>query len=200
MQEEIIFKQNSFTKIQKTPENLLTMKEGFRFYKNTISSAKLKYQSKFNSDMKIKLTKNPRKFFKYFKPKSRREIPIDLGTLKNHFEKMGKTDMSHQSLSFTSIDTKLCDEILNSPITEDEIRKCAKLLKNNSATGVDNIRNEFIKTSLDLFLLKYLKLFNLILDSGLVPHDWVIGLIIPLYKNKGEATDCNNYRGITLLG
>ena len=45
----------------------------------------------------------------------------------------------------------------------------------------------------------YLKLFNRILDTGELPEDWLTGLIIPIYKNKGPRDDANNYRGITLL-
>ena len=41
-------------------------------------------------------------------------------------------------------------------------------------------------------------MFNLVLKSGVVPTDWCIGIIHPLYK-KGSASDPNNYRGITLL-
>ena len=41
-------------------------------------------------------------------------------------------------------------------------------------------------------------LFNLVLKSGIVPSDWCIGIIIPLFKNKGDI-NVNNYRSITLL-
>ena len=44
-----------------------------------------------------------------------------------------------------------------------------------------------------------LKLFNKVLDTGEIPDDWLTGMIIPIYKNKGSKEDANNYRGITLL-
>ena len=40
--------------------------------------------------------------------------------------------------------------------------------------------------------------FN-IYESGIVPEDWLIGLIKPLYKNKGDPMKPENYRPITLL-
>ncbi len=45
----------------------------------------------------------------------------------------------------------------------------------------------------------YHKLFNKILDSGVIPSTWSVGHIIPIYKNKGDTTCPENYRGITLL-
>ena len=45
----------------------------------------------------------------------------------------------------------------------------------------------------------YLKFFNIILESGHIPSKWSEGIIIPIYKNKGESKDPKNYRPITLL-
>ena len=36
-------------------------------------------------------------------------------------------------------------------------------------------------------------------QEGAVPQDTRDSKIITLYKNKGERSDCNNYRGISLL-
>ena len=36
-------------------------------------------------------------------------------------------------------------------------------------------------------------------EEGTVPQDMRDANIIALYKNKGERSDCNNYRGISLL-
>ena len=36
-------------------------------------------------------------------------------------------------------------------------------------------------------------------ESGGVPEEWRSAVIVPLYKGKGERTECSNYRGICLL-
>ena len=48
-------------------------------------------------------------------------------------------------------------------------------------------------------LSSYVKIFNIILNSGEIPNEWLLGNIIPIYKRKGAQNDPRNYRPITIL-
>ena len=82
-----------------------------------------------------------------------------------------------------------------------EIEKAVSSLKNNKSCRLDIILNEHIKNCYKVPTMKniLLKFFNIIFDSGVVPHDWSVGKIIPIYKQKGDPTDPADYRLITLL-
>lgn len=87
------------------------------------------------------------------------------------------------------------NELINQPITENEILTAVRSLKNNKSPGVDNI----VKATISYMLPIYVKLFNIIFDTGIIPEDWTLGNIKPIYKNKGNPKDAENYRPITLL-
>ena len=45
----------------------------------------------------------------------------------------------------------------------------------------------------------YIYLFNLIFDTGIIPDIWLEGIIRPIYKNKGDVENPDNYRPITIF-
>ena len=65
--------------------------------------------------------------------------------------------------------------------------------------GPDGILVEIWKTLGGESLDWLIDLFNVILETTTMTHDWRQSTIIPLYKNKGSVQDCNSYRGIKLL-
>jgi hypothetical protein len=65
-----------------------------------------------------------------------------------------------------------------------EILTCIKKSKNDKAYGDDMVRNEFIKSTSDVFLSLYVDLFNLIFKSDIFPDTWLAGNIVPFYVNK----------------
>ena len=89
---------------------------------------------------------------------------------------------------------------LDTPPTIDELRKAIDSLASCKASGSDNIPPEIVKLAKDSSLLEHLhELLLQCWDEGSVPQDMRDAKIITLYKNKEERSDCNNYRGISLL-
>ena len=43
------------------------------------------------------------------------------------------------------------------------------------------------------------RVFSICFKLSMVPVDWVIACIVPLYKVKGDVHECSNSRGISLL-
>ena len=87
-------------------------------------------------------------------------------------------------------------DALNIEVTETEIRSYIKnLKKNGKCPGTDEIINEHINI-LICPVTSNVKLFNMIPDTGNTPESWFIGVIKPLYKNKGDPAILENYRPI----
>ena len=74
------------------------------------------------------------------------------------------------------------NEELNKSISEPEVRAAIKQLHNNKSAGLDNIKNEHIKSTSSAMIPIYTKLFNLIFDNAVIPEIWSLGVIRPIYK------------------
>ncbi|KAL1447407.1 hypothetical protein WDU94_005673, partial [Cyamophila willieti] len=84
------------------------------------------------------------------------------------------------------------------PPTFQEIKDIIKSLKNNKASGEDGIVAELWKYA-DNFSIQWLqKIIEDIWNSEILPEDWSTAVIHPIHK-KGDKSDPNNYRGISLL-
>ena len=88
---------------------------------------------------------------------------------------------------------------LNSEPTVSEIEKAINGLGNGKAPGNDAIPSEVIKQGIPVLLSHLHELLSLCWREGEVPQDMRDAKIVTLFKNKGDRSDCNNYRGISLL-
>ena len=61
------------------------------------------------------------------------------------------------------------------------------------------MKKKFAVCEITYILTIYVKLFNLIFDSGESPDSWTLGIIKAIYKNKGDPNDPDNYRAISLV-
>ena len=143
---------------------------------------------------------NPKKFWRYIvdKKKSTPEVSKDA-----FYEFMKNLNMRNEEEDSSPPTEFMVDnaisEQLNVPISEAEIKSNTLKLVNGKSSGLDSILNEHIKSTLHLMIPIYLKLFNIVLDTGIVPRAWTEGCIIPIFKNKGCKENPANYRPITLL-
>ncbi|XP_018015422.1 uncharacterized protein LOC108672290 [Hyalella azteca] len=95
--------------------------------------------------------------------------------------------------NFSSLDA------LDAEPSVEELNKAIDILPCGKAAGEDGIPPEVIKSGKRALLGPLHELLCLCWREGQVPQDMRDAKIITLYKNKGDRSDCNNYRGISLL-
>ena len=72
-------------------------------------------------------------------------------------------------------------------------------LKIGKAAGKDEITEEMIKGGFERVVDWIWSLCYMAFESGVESEDWRSEVIVPLYKGKGERSECKNYRGIGLF-
>ena len=192
----------------KNDRNKSSLHNASKFYKQTMN----KYINEHNRKQQAKLRKmqksSPKEYWKYLNTLNKNQSEANqppLESFLDFFKNLNTPDTEGSEEDtlkeeiLTSIDLNDDNQFLNIPITEEEISKCINKLKNSKAPGSDQILNEYIKYTKPKLLSLYVKLFNLILETGIIPEKWVEGMIKPIYKNKGDPMNPEHYRAITLV-
>jgi hypothetical protein len=81
---------------------------------------------------------------------------------------------------------------------EEEVFKSINELDSDSSSGYSNISVKLIKAASNSIIVPLTKLINKCIDSHRYPANWKIAIVTPLFK-KGDTSDLNNYRGISIL-
>ena len=177
------------------------MKEKGKEYKQFISKVQKDFTRNLHKNLRDLKKQHPREYWKILKNaqgSEKKEPKVPLRIFETHFKKLNcKLNEHLQDPTPTNIDS--FNQEINKDFTLEEVNKNIKRLNNNKSEGIDLIKNEYLKNCPQNVVELAVSLFNVILKTGIVPHEWCIGLIIPIYKKKGSAADPNNYRGITLL-
>jgi hypothetical protein len=71
-------------------------------------------------------------------------------------------------------------------------------LKKYKSPGSEHIVAEMIQAGGETLLAVIHKLIHFIWNKEELPEQWNESIIVPVHK-KGDKTECNNYRGISLL-
>lgn len=172
-------------------------------YKTTLSKTHKTYKETKIKDIRNLKINDPRKYWKLINSQSKTDSNnlASLDDLYNFFKTSNTqaSDSHDKDVNDPNLSNDETNGEINQIISENEILQAIKTLKNNKSPGVDDIVNEQIKTTVSYMLPIYVKLFNMIFDTGIIPENWTIGKIKPIYKNKGDPKQPENYRPITLV-
>ena len=113
----------------------------------------------------------------------------------DHFKNVLEKEIDEEEEA--DLDSDNGDDVLDRPISREEVLLAIRKLKNNKAAGPDGIIGEMLKYAGDPVVDFLVKLFNILFDRGIFPDSWSESILLPLFK-KGAPNDPNNYRGISL--
>ena len=88
------------------------------------------------------------------------------------------------------------DPELDSDISDADVAAALRKLSPSSAS-LGPLKAALIQAGKDALTPVLARLFTAVLRSGCFPPEWALGAITPIYK-KGDTSDPNNYRGITV--
>ena len=183
-------------------------------YRRSINEAFRNYYRELNENIRRLRRGRPKEFWNIIncadKPKQN-EVNIDKDVLYNHFQKLSEAKPTSETESDYNIvlddkgvriEADYSDEndisSLNQQITNEEVTYAISKLKLNKSCGIDEISNEYLKSSTPYMTSLYTNLFNLILHTGVIPEIWTESIIKPIYKQKGDRNNPDNYRGSSL--
>ena len=79
-----------------------------------------------------------------------------------------------------------------------DVAKQIKKMQNSKACGPDGVPSESVRLVDQIDPILICDQMNAALEKD-IPAVWRTSILTPLYKGKGNVTECNNYRGIKLM-
>ena len=119
----------------------------------------------------------------------------------NHFKRIftPNNSLTENCMKEDKVLKLSCEESAIPFIDIECVQSCVRRLKKNKAAGCDGIMSEHISYGGKNLHIHLCLLYNSLIRHFFVPHEFCVGLIVPLLKDKhGDASLVNMYRGITL--
>ena len=121
-------------------------------YKQITNKAYNNYQFRLENELRTRSKTNSKEFWKilnsFLKKNKENDKDISMEVLYNYFENLNTNNFDDGSIDIDIDVNNLSpemDNILNSPITIEEIKNVVKGLKNGKSSGIDGAINEYIK-------------------------------------------------------
>ncbi|MES9884550.1 MAG: reverse transcriptase family protein [Sedimenticola sp.] len=191
----------------RSEENRENYEEAKRKVNSETTKAKVEYEKQLATNIKT----DERNFWKYVKSKTKTKDTI--GNLENENGEI-ETDCKKRAeilnVFFTSVftnedTTNIPDfeervfesPLINTQITEDEIKKSILKLKVSKSQGPDKCHPKFLVETIESLAKPLTLLYNKSLNESKIPDIWRVANISAIHK-KGPKIKAENYRPISL--
>ena len=95
-------------------------------------------------------------------------------------------------------EAEVVNEEVNS-VSREEVKNTLRRMKKGKAVGPDGLPVKVWKCMGKMGIKFLTRLFNRLLVGERMPEEWRRSVLIPIYKNKGDAQYCGNYNGTSLM-
>jgi hypothetical protein len=103
----------------------------------------------------------------------------------------------HNVSDVRQIEVHTAEPLVSGP-SRPEVEIAIAKLKKYKSPGSDQTPTELIQAGGEVLLSAIHKLITSVWNKEEFPEQWKESVVVPIHK-KGDKTDCNNYRGISLL-
>ena len=107
---------------------------------------------------------------------------------------MYQADPPAVELDVRGVTTTVADPPINcGPPSFVEKQAAVNRLKWGEAPEICGIHAELLRAGGNAALVSLYAVLCSAWNTGIIPTDWMRGLVVPLWKGKGDRQDCNNY-------
>ena len=168
-------------------------------------------QMNYEKDIIKGLKSNSKRFYNYIRSKQKVKAGISrltkedgsltendietAGVLAKFFNSVFTKDTTNEMP--TSITEVVPNKVTQCIITIDEVMDHLLSLNKDKCPGEDNIHPSILADCAEQLAIPLLIIFRKSLEQGVLPDDWKIARISPIYKN-GLRTNAGNYRPVSL--
>ena len=114
---------------------------------------------------------------------------------KEYFEKLMNEENNRKP---RTEEAKVVNEEVNC-VSREEVKNALRRMKKGKEIGPDELPVEVWKCMRKMGIEFLTRLFNRLLMGERMPKEWRRSVLIPIYKNKGYAQCCGNYKRIKLM-
>ena len=114
---------------------------------------------------------------------------------KEYFEKLMNKENDREP---RTEEAEVANEVVNC-VSREEVKNPLRKMKKGNAVGPDELPIKVWKCMGEMGIKFLTKLFNRLLMGKRMPEEWKRSVLIPIYKNKGDAQCCGNCRRIKLM-